>query len=340
MAKKTILPAESVELTNEPITLPNEPEDKNLKTSKFKEFCSNNKGYLYMLPAFVFLLIFTIYPIFNTLISAFKNNFRALYGTYEGFGIANFIKVLEWKSFTNALFNTLMFAFISVPLSLLIALFISVWLNRMTWFHNLYQTLFFLPYLTNAMAVGSVFMAMFNVVGGTTAQDSMSPGLVNTILQLIGFKPIYWVNPGASLWAQRAVVILYSIWSSLPFKILIISSALQSVNKQYYDAAKIDGASKTKTLWKVTVPLISPMLSYLLITGFIGGFKEYTSIVGIFGPTMGAEDGDMNTMVGFIYERISDGRTGLAAAGALILFVIILIFTGINLLVSKKRVHY
>lgn len=316
-------------------------EDKDLKTSKFKEFCQNNKGYLYMLPALIFILIFTIYPIINTLLSAFKNNFIGLYGTYDGFGFQNFKKVFEYKQFTNALTNTLLFAFISVPVSLVLALLISVWLNSIKWFQKLYQTLFFLPYLTNAIAVGSVFAAMFNVVGGTAeAADATSIGLVNTLLKLVGFQPIYWVNPGASLAAQRFVVILYSIWASLPFKILIIFSALQSVNKQYYDAAKIDGASKFKTLRRVTVPLISPMLSYLLVTGFIGGFKEYSSVVGIFGTRMGAEQNNMNTMVGFIYDRISDGRTGLAAAGALVLFAIILLFTLVNLYFSKKRVHY
>ena len=189
--------------------------------------------------------------------------------------------------------------------------------------------------------IGAVFMAMFNIISPTgQIENATSLGFINTILNAFGIPAIKWVNIGANVWAQRTVVLLYSIWNGLPFKILIIFSALQSVNKQYYDAAKIDGANKNRTLWKVTVPLISPMLSYLLVTGFMGGLKEYSSVLGIFGDKMGASNGEMQTMVGFIYDSLSTDHVGWAAAGALYLFAIILVFTIINLYLSKKRVHY
>jgi multiple sugar transport system permease protein len=137
-------------------------------------------------------------------------------------------------------------------------------------------------------------------------------------------------------------MVIYIVWNALPFKILILLGGLQSVNKQYYDAAKVDGTSKVRTFTRITVPLLSPMIAYVIITGFIGGFKEYTSIVGIFGEKMGPPDdaGRLNTMVGFIYDALSTNSQGRASAAALILFGIILVVTMINMQVSKKRVHY
>ncbi len=323
------------------------------KPGKFMAALASQKGYLYLLPAFIFLLIFTIYPIINTVLVAFMNNYdgagmNLVFGSifdgqdgyigFDGFGIENFKMVVQYPAFQTALTNTLIFAFISVPISLLLALLISVWLNNIKWLQKAYQTIFFLPYLTNAIAIGAVFMAMFNMVQSGDGYSSI--GLVNTILGWFGIQPINWVNIGANVWAQRTVVLLYSIWNGLPFKILIIFSALQSVNKQYYDAAKIDGASKQRTLWKVTVPLISPMLSYLLVTGFMGGLKEYSSVLGIFGDKMGPNTATMQTMVGFIYEALSSDKVGWASAGAIYLFGIILVFTLLNLYLSKKRVHY
>ena len=135
---------------------------------------------------------------------------------------------------------------------------------------------------------------------------------------------------------------IYIVWNALPFKILILLGGLQSVNKQYYDAARVDGTSRRRIFTRITVPLLSPMIAYVVITGFIGGFKEYTSIVGIFGENLGPvhDPGRLNTMVGFIYKSLADNKQGRASAAALILFAIILVVTLINLAVSKKKVHY
>ena len=139
-----------------------------------------------------------------------------------------------------------------------------------------------------------------------------------------------------------AVMIVYIVWNALPFKILVLLGGLQSINKQYYDAAKVDSTPRRRVFTHITVPLLSPMLAYVIITGFIGGFKEYTSIVGIFGENMGPADdaGRLNTMVGFIYDALETNSQGRASAAALILFGIILVVTMINTQVSKKRVHY
>jgi multiple sugar transport system permease protein len=135
---------------------------------------------------------------------------------------------------------------------------------------------------------------------------------------------------------------VYIVWNALPFKILILLGGLQSINKQYYDAARVDGTPRRRVFTHITVPLLSPMLAYVVITGFIGGFKEYSSIVGIFGEKMGPVGAplSLNTMVGYIYEELPEMNYGVASAAALILFVIILIVTMINGWVSKKRVHF
>lgn len=332
-----------VEETNKP------KKNKGAAFKRTTRFLYSQRGWLFILPALALMAVFTFYPIVSALVTAFMNNYKGLTGKYDGFGIDNFKTIItgnvDGATFTTCLVNTLLFAAISVPVSTLLALFISVALNSIKALRKVFQTIFFLPYLTSALAMGAVFASFFNVVGTSSMVES--PGLFNNFLILIGAKPINWINETAygspfNPWAGRFVVILYSVWAGLPFKILILFSALQGVSKQYYDAAKIDGASKHTVLWKITVPLISPMISYLVITGFMGGLKSYTSIVGIFGNAMGpnSQKYAMGTMVGYIYACIGKGATGLAAAGSLILFAIIMVVTAVNLYVSKKRVHY
>lgn len=257
-------------------------------------------------------------------------------------GINNFKEVLNYAKFGQCLANTLILTVLTVPLSTFLALLIAVCLNAIKPLQKVLQTIFFLPYVTNSIAIGMVFATMFNMVGymgeGSTPATI---GIINNIIEAFGGTRINWINQGSSYAANLAVMVIYIVWNALPFKILILLGGLQSVNKQYYDAAKVDGTSRARTFWRITVPLLSPMIAYVVITGFIGGFKEYSSIVGIFGADMGPAGKDtMNTMVGFIYRAIQDDVQGKASAAALILFVIILAVTLVNLYVSRKKVHY
>lgn len=259
------------------------------------------------------------------------------------FGINNFKQVVTYAQFGQCLLNTMLLTILTVPLSTLLALLIAVCLNAIKPLQRLLQTIFFLPYVTNSIAIGMVFATMFNMVG-LSGDGSVTGtiGIVNNIIEFFGGTRINWINQGSSYAANIAVMTIYIVWNALPFKILILLGGLQSVNKQYYDAAKVDGTSRSRTFWRITVPLLSPMIAYVVITGFIGGFKEYSSIVGVFGDTMGppAAENRLNTMVGFIYNAIEDDVQGKASAAALILFGIILVVTLINLSVSKKKVHY
>jgi multiple sugar transport system permease protein len=233
---------------------------------------------------------------------------------------------------------------LTVPVSTLLALLIAVCLNAIKPLQRLLQTIFFLPYVTNSIAIGMVFAAMFNMVGtafGGENEVIMTAGIINNVIEFFGGQPINWINTGSSYMANITVMVIYIVWNALPFKILILLGGLQSVNKQYYDAAKVDGTSRVRVFTRITVPLLSPMLAYVIITGFIGGFKEYSSIVGIFGDDMGpaGDPGKLNTMVGFIYDALGT-KEGRASAAAIILFGIIFVVTMINLYVSKKKTHY
>ena len=300
------------------------------------------KAWLYLAPAIVLLLIFTVWPIFNTLRMAFWDDYsimKDLGGDLEyKFGIKNFIKVIDYQGFKDCLKNTLLLTVLTVPISTILALLIAVCLNSIKPLQRLLQTIFFLPYVTNSIAIGMVFEAMFNIVGFGTNNPSF--GIINNVLGLFGVDPINWINAGSGYWANIAVLVVYIVWNALPFKILILLGGLQSINKQYYDAAKVDSTPRIRVFTKITVPLLSPMLAYVVITGFIGGFKEYSSIVGIFGEDMQAVGGEsLNTMVGYIYDALGN-REGRASAAALILFAIIFVVTMINLYVSKKKTHY
>ncbi len=353
-------PAEAEVLAKGEDVLAETPEEgKPKKKKKGGKWQSKNqwKAWLYLLPALAILAVFTVWPIINTVrmsmlyrVDAEGNvigyhNLDAMRGFKYQFGFANFASAVHYSGFLNALGNTMLLTVITVPISTMLALLIAVALNSIKPLKKVYQTVFFLPYVTNSIAIGMVFMAMFHMVG-IDLSNPQSVGIINSIIKAFGGKPINWVDMGSTKVANMVVLILFIVWNALPFKILVLLGGLQNVDKQYYDAAKVDGASRFRVFWRVTVPLLSPMIAYVVITGFIGGFKEYTSVVGIFGDAMGPTGGAhrLDTMVGFIYDNIN-GKTelstqGRASAAALILFAIIFAVTMINFYVSKKKVHY
>ncbi len=306
------------------------------------------KAWLYLSPAIVLLLVFTVWPIINTVAMSLMENYRSLEaaaGATFNFGFGNFVKVIQYKRFLDCLRNTILLCVPTVLLSTVLSLLIAVALNSIKPLQRTLQTIFFLPYVTNSIAIGMVFAAMFNIVGnalGTESEIIITAGIINNVIEFFGGEPVIWINTGSTYLANMTVMTIYIVWNALPFKILILLGGLQSINKQYYEAARIDGTPKGRVLTRITVPLLSPMLSYVIITGFIGGFKEYTSIIGIFGEKLGPPNdaGRLNTMVGFIYDALESNNQGRASAAALILFAIILVVTIFNDKVIKKYVHY
>lgn len=293
---------------------------------------NNLKGWLYLLPALIFIGVFMVYPLIDVLIYSFEESYNFASQTYEGVGLYNYSYVLHDTYFLQALKNTFILVIITVPLSTGIALLISLALNSIDKLKDLFQTIFFLPYVTNTLAVGLVFMILFK-------KTAYSDGLVNLLLNSVGLSSIDFIE--GPYWAKMFVLCFYTIWIVLPFKILILTSALASVNKDYYNVARIDGTSKFRMFYKITLPMISPSLFYLIITGFIGAFKAYSDVVALFGIDLNAAG--MNTIVGYVYDMLygnSGGYPSFASAAALILFAIVLTITVINLLVSRKNVHY
>lgn len=293
---------------------------------------NNLKGWLYLLPAILFLGAFLVYPLIDVFIYSFEEGYNFASQTYFGTGLYNFSYVLHDPYFLQALKNTFILVIITVPVSTALSLLISVGLSSIKRLRELFQTVYFLPYVTNTLAVGLVFMILFK-------QTPYSDGFINNVLSWFNIAPIDFI--GGPYWAKMLVLCVYTVWIVMPFKILILTSALASVNETYYNAARVDGTSKWRIFRKITLPMISPTLFYLIITGFIGAFKAYSDAVALFGTDLNASE--MNTIVGYIYDMLygnSGGYPSYASAAAIILFVIVLTITCINLLVSRKNVHY
>ncbi len=304
------------------------------------------KFILFVIPAFILLGIFTFYPIFNSFIISFYTGYNIQTNEFSGYTLAgNYLTVLRHANFKQAVFNTGIIVLVSVPIAVLLSLLIAVAMNAIKPLKGFYQTIFFLPYVTNSIAIGLVFAYMFK----GNSNDLTNLGLANQIISWFGGQPIVWVGVGATFWSAMSVILIYSVWNGLAFKIIVFLAGIQGIDKQYYQAAQIDGAGRYKSFKRITVPLISPMIFYILITSVIGAFKTYSSVVAIINRegliTTGATGTiNLKTIVFYIYDYIGlaalDGMMSLASAAAIILFLIILVFTVVQLQVGKRRVHY
>ncbi len=290
---------------------------------------NSKKVWLYLLPSLVLLGLFLVYPLIDVAVYSVEECYNFASQSYQGIGLYNFSYVLHDPYFLQAVENTFVLVIITVPVSTILALVISTALSSIKPLRQLYQTVYFLPYVTNTLAVGLVFMVLFQ-------RTEYTDGLVNLMLEWFGAGPVDFIN--GPHWAKMFVLCFYTIWVVLPFKILVLTSALASVNDEYYKAARVDGTSRTRIFFRITLPMISPMIVYLVITGFIGAFKAYSDAVALFGTDLNAAG--MNTIVGYVYDMLygdSGGYPSYASAAAIILFVIVLTITCINLLVTRKR---
>ncbi len=293
---------------------------------------NDRKAWLYLLPAFIFLGVFMVYPLIDVIIYSLEEGYNSASGSFFGVGFYNFAYVLRDPYFLQAVKNTFILVICTVPVSTGLALLISLGISSIPKLQKLFQTIFFLPYVTNTLAVGLVFMILFKTT-------PYSEGFANLLLSFVGLGPVNFMD--GPYWAKMFVLCFYTVWVVMPFKILILTSSLASVNKHYYDAAKVDGTGKWRMFGRITVPMISPSIFYLVITGFIGAFKAYADAVALFGTNLNAAG--MNTIVGYVYDMLygeGGGYPSYASAAAVILFAIVLTITTINLLVSRKHVHY
>ena len=303
-----------------------------MNKAKFLVFFNKYKAWLYLLPAIILLGVFLIYPLVDVFVYSFEEEYNFVTETYTGVGFYNYKYVLSDWFFKESIKNTFIIVIITVPLSTIIALAIAVGLNAIKPLQKVFQTVFFLPYVTNTIAIGLVFMLIFDY-------SVYSKGFANTFLGLFGINPIDFID--GPHWAKMFVICFYITWSVMPFKIIVLIGALQGVRKDYYDAAKIDQATKFTTFRRITVPLISPYIAYLIITGFIGAFKQYNDCVALFGTDLDGQG--MNTIVGYVYNQLYEetgGYPSFASAAAIVLFFIVLAITCVNLYVNRKLVRY
>ena len=293
---------------------------------------NNLKAWLYLLPSVAFIAVFMVYPMIDVLVYSFEEGFNSASQSFTGIGFFNYKYVLSDPYFLQAVKNTLILVGITVPVSTAFALLISLGLSSIKPLRELFQTIYFLPYVTNTLAVGLVFMILFR-------PTDYSVGLVNFFLGWFGISPIDFIS--GPYWAKMFILCIYTVWVVLPFKILVLTSALASVKEDYYNAARVDGTSRMRIFTRITVPMISPTLFYLVITGFIGAFKAYSDAVALFGTNLNVAE--MNTIVGYVYDMLygeGGGYPSYASAAAIVLFLIVLTITAINLIISKKHVHY
>ena len=292
---------------------------------------NNRKAWLYLLPAGIFLVVFMIYPLIDVFIYSVEEGYNFASQTSQGTGLFNFSYILHDPYFLQAVRNTALCVIITVPVSTGLSLLIAFGLSSIKPLRKLFQTIYFLPYVTNTLAVGLVFMILFK-------KTPYTDGMVNLLLHFFHGPTIDFID--GPYWAKMMVLCIYVIWIVMPFKILILTSALASVDQNYYNAAKVDGTRSGRIFWRITLPMISPTVFYLIITGFIGAFKEYSDAVALFGTDLNAAK--MNTIVGYIYDMLygnGGGYPSYASAAAILLFAIILTITVINLMVRKRYVY-
>ena len=274
---------------------------------------NNAKGWLYLLPAILFLGVFMIYPLIDVFVYSFEEGYNSASQTFFGIGLYNYSYVLHDPYFLQALKNTFLLVIITVPLSTGLALLISAGLSSIKKLRNLFQTVYFLPYVTNTLAVGLVFMILFK-------KTAYTDGLVNLMINWFGGKSVDFID--GPYWAKMFVLCLYTVWVVMPFKILILTSALASVNEQYYNAARVDGTPRWRVFWRITLPMLAPGIIGAALLSFALSFDDF--IITNF------NSGTATTFPKFIYVSALKGvpaqanvLASMVFIGALLLVVIV-----------------
>lgn len=284
----------------------------------------NYKGYLYLLPTLIILGVFVFYPIINTIIFSFDETKAS--GFKFGFGSYKYL--FTDKRFLTSLFNTVIYAAIVPIISVVISLLLANTLVNLKSekIRGMFQSIYFLPYVTSLVAIGIVWSWLFN----------SEYGVINYLLSFIGINPINWL--GNPKWAMTALII-FAVWKSLAFNTLILTTGIASINPQYYQAAKLDQASKGTIFREITVKLVSPIIAYTYMISLIAGFKVYTEVYVLFGGR--TLDGAVSTVVRYIIDRFyGDQDFPLAFAAAVVLLIVILTVTMVQRVVSRNKIHY
>ncbi|MGF2618091.1 sugar ABC transporter permease [Rossellomorea vietnamensis] len=285
------------------------------------------KALLYLLPALIILGVFNIYPIIKSFLMSFYTDYDYFNDIVNEYGFDNFTYIFSDPEFWQSMKNTIIFVLGVVPLSIIISLGIAILLNSKIKFKGLFRTIYFIPFVTSVVAVSIVWRWIFHT----------NYGILNFFLGWFGISPIEWLTDPT--WAMPALIIL-SIWKGLGYNIVIFLAGLQTINQQYYLAARIDGASPWNRFLAITVPLLSPTTFFISIVSIINSFKVFDEVFALFdgkpGPAYSAQ-----TVVYYIFEKFyNEWEFGIASAAAYVLFLVIFIFTLVQLYIGKRKVTY
>lgn len=282
---------------------------------------------LYASPFLLICLSFAVWPIINVFLNSFREGYNFIKGTYKSLGFENYEKIFNDRYFVSSLKNTMLYVFITVPISTVLALLFSVLLNRKIHLHAFFQTSYFLPMVTSSIAIGLVWKYMFN----------SDYGIINSFLQMFGVQGPKWLRMPDD--AMKALCV-FGIWKSLPTSIIMLLSGLQSIDPRYYIAARMDGASSTKQFFRITLPLLSPTIALVLTTRVISASKVFNEVFVLWNSEPGPAR-SLYTVVFYIYESFFENwKIGLASAAAVVLFFIVFALTLVQLFVQKKLVFY
>ena len=282
------------------------------------------KGYLYLLPSIIIMVCFTIHPLIRAIIMSFLGDYSIISNKYSSIGIENYKNLFADPDFGKALRNTSIYVVCVVPASIFLSLVIAVLINSCKRFKAFFQTVYFLPYVTSVIAIGIVWRWMFN----------SNYGLINYFLGFFGIDPIQWLNL-----PQHAMpaLIIFAIWKSMAFNILIFLAGLQTIPEDIYRAARIDSTPRIRVFTRITVPQLAPMIVYSSVIGMIGAFKVYNEVFSLFQGKAGPANSAI-TIVYYIYDKFYNSyKYGVAAAGSVVLFLIILALTQIQLRVTGEK---
>lgn len=281
------------------------------------------RPYVMVLPAMTGIILFVIYPvIYLVQLSFYKYNLMNK-DKSQFIGFDNFTQIFTREDFYSALSNTVVYTVGVVVLTMLLSLLIAIWLNKKTRFNAVVQAGIFTPHIISIVSVALVWMWL------------MEPnhGILNFLLKAIGLPPSSWLQ--SSNTAMLSVIIV-SVWQNIGYYTLIIVAALQSVPPSIYEAAALDNASRFKMFYKITLPLISPQLFFILIIMTIGSFKVFDTVKIM---TAGGPNNATTTLVYYIYE-FRTNSIGYASATGVVLMAIIAILTFVYFRLLSKKVHY
>ena len=296
------------------------------KNKLLKSVWREGKCWLYLLPALAVVAVFLVYPMIKTGRMAFYTKYNYIRDIGSGFGLKAFNYVLSDARFRQALINTLIILLVGLPVSMVLALGIALLINGRKKTYGIFQTIFFLPYVTSTIAIGVVFSAILH----------SEYGYLNYILSLFGIKGPSWLgDPKYSVWS----LIIFYIWSGLAFKVISLLAGLKRIDPQLYKSAKIDGSKGWRTFRRITLPSLTPTFWMLSIVSVIYVFKIYNEVVALFGGSGPAEKA--MTLTYYVYDMFySRNQVNYAAAAAVIQFALILVVTIIQKVVTKRLTYY